>query len=131
LQLVRFGVTGALVFGVYTGGTLLLSGPLGIPIVVAIGISLIVAIAVNFTLQRHFVFADHDEFALGTRHQFSRYTLIALCNYLLTSLIVTFVPKATGASEQVVFVVTALVMSLVTFTVVRGWIFHRPGAVDA
>jgi len=126
LQLVRFGLTGAIVFGIYTGGTLLLSGPLGLPIVLAIGIAFTVALMVNFTMQRHFVFFDHDTFALGARTQFIRYLIAAACNYALTSLIVTTVPGALGVSQQLVFVVTALVMSLVGFTVVRWWIFHVP-----
>ena len=77
----RFGLTGAFVFGVYTGGTLLLSGPLGLPIVLAIGLALLVALAVNFTMQRHFVFLDHDTFALSTRTQLARYPVATACNY--------------------------------------------------
>ena len=126
LQLVRFGLTGAVAFAIYTGGTLLLSGPFGLPIVLAIGIAFSVSLAFNFTMQRHFVFFDHDTFALGARTQFIRYLIAAACNYALTSLIVTTVPGALGVSQQLVFVVTALVMSLVGFTVVRWWIFHVP-----
>jgi putative flippase GtrA len=126
LQLARFGLTGALVFAVYTGGTLLLSGPLGVPIVLAIGIASVLALVLNFTMQRHFVFLDHDTFALGVRAQFGRYVLAVGINYLITSVIVSTVPQALGVSQQLVFVITAMVMSLVSFTVVRGWIFHRP-----
>jgi putative flippase GtrA len=126
LQLLRFGLTGAFVFGIYAGGTLLLSGPLGLPIVLAIGLAFSLALAVNFTMQRRFVFLDHDTFALRARTQFTRYIIAAACNYALTSLIVTTVPQALGVSQQLVFVVTALVMSLVGFSVVRWWIFHVP-----
>ena len=126
LQLMRFGITGALVFGIYTGGTLLLSGPLGLPIVLAIGLAMCLAIAVNFTMQRHFVFVDHDTFALSTRTQLVRYIIATGCNYALTSLLVITLPGALGVSQQLVFVVTAVVMSLVGFTVVRWWIFHVP-----
>jgi putative flippase GtrA len=126
LQLVRFGLTGLLVFIVYTGGTLLLSGPLGVPIVLAIGIATLLALILNFTMQRHFVFHDHDTFALGLRAQFGRYVLAVLINYAVTALIVSTVPGATGLSQELVFVLTAMVMSLVSFTVVRGWIFHLP-----
>jgi len=122
----RFGLTGAFVFGIYTGGTLLLSGPLGLPIVLAIGIALCLALAVNFTMQRHFVFLDHETFALTAGTQLRRYIFATACNYALTSLIVTTVPQALGVSQQLVFVVTALVLSLVGFSVVRWWIFHVP-----
>lgn len=126
LQLVRFGLTGALAFAIYTGGTLLLSGPLGLPIVLAIGLAFSASVAFNFTMQRHFVFLDRETFALRARTQLGRYIFAATCNYLLTSLIVTVVPDALGVSQQLVFVVTAVVMSLVGFTVVRWWIFHVP-----
>jgi len=126
LQLVRFGLAGAFVFGIYTGGTLLLSGPLGLPIALAIAIAFPVALAINFTMQRHFVFLDHDTFALGARTQFARYLAAALCNYALTTIIVVTVPHALGVSPQLVFVITAMAMSLLGFTIVRGWIFHLP-----
>ena len=84
LQLVRFGLSGAFVFGIYTGGTLLLSGPLGLPIVLAIAIAFPVALAINFTMQRHFVFLDHETFALGARTQFARYTFAAVVQLRLT-----------------------------------------------
>jgi putative flippase GtrA len=126
LQLARFGVTGALVFAVYTGGTLLLSGPLGVPIALAIAIALALALVLNFTMQRFFVFHDHDSFALDMKAQFSRYALATAVNYAITTAIVATVPAATGLSQELVFVLTAMVMSLVTFTVIRGWIFHLP-----
>ena len=85
LQLLRFGLTGAFVFGIYTGGTLLLSGPVGLPIALAIAIAFPVALAINFTMQRHFVFLDHDTFALAARTQLARYTLVTACNYALTT----------------------------------------------
>ena len=96
LQLVRFGLTGALAFAIYTGGTLLLSGPLGLPIVLAIGLAFSASVAFNFTMQRHFVFLDRETFALRARTQLGRYIFAATCNYLLTSLIVTVVPRARG-----------------------------------
>ncbi len=131
LQLLRFGLSGAFVFGIYTGGTLLLSGPVGLPIALAIAIAFPVALAINFTMQRHFVFLDHDTFALGARTQFARYTFAAVCNYVLTTIIVVTVPHALGVSPQLVFVITAMVMSLLGFTIVRGWIFHLPSATHS
>ncbi len=131
LQLLRFGLAGAFVFGVYTGGTLLLSGPVGLPIALAIAIAFPVALAINFTMQRHFVFLDHDTFALEARTQFARYLVAAVCNYVLTTVIVLTVPQAIGVSPQLVFVITAMVMSLLGFTIVRGWIFHQPSATHS
>jgi len=131
LQLARFGLSGALVFVVYTGGTLLLSGPLGVPILLAIAVTYVLAIVLNFTLQRHFVFLDHDTFALGVRSQLVRYVGACVFNYGLTSIAVTTLPSVIGASQQVVFVGVVVVISLFTFTVLRGWIFHTPPAAGS
>src|SRR6516165_4502719 len=79
LQLVRFGLTGLFVFVVYTGGTLLLSGPVGLPIVLAIAIAYPLAIVINFTLQRYFVFLDRETFALHWKAQLARYVAAAVC----------------------------------------------------
>jgi putative flippase GtrA len=128
LQLVRFGLNGMLVFLVYTGSTLLMSGPLGVPIVIAIAIAYAIAIVLNFTMQRHFVFLDHDTFALPARSQLVRYVGAALCTYALTAVLVSTLPGLLGVSEQVVFVGTVLVVSLLSFTLLRGWIFHQPSA---
>ena len=86
LQLLRFGLAGAFVFGIYTGGTLLLSGPVGLPIVLAIAIRACRSRwPINFTMQRHFVFLDHDTFALGRRGPSSPATPRGVCNYALTT----------------------------------------------
>ena len=128
LQLARFGVAGALVFGVYTGGTLLLSGPLGVPIVVAIALAYLVGVTLHFLLQRHFVFLDRDTFALPLKAQVSRYVVIGVCQYTLTSVAVTTLPHVIGASQQLVFVGVVVAISLFSFTVLRTAIFHEPRA---
>jgi putative flippase GtrA len=131
LQLARFGINGVFVFLVYTGSTLLMSDLLGIPIVVAIALAYVLAIVVNFTMQRHFVFLDHDTFALPARSQLVRYVGAALCTYGLTALVVSTVPQLIGVSQQVVFVGTVIVVSLLSFTLIRGWIFHPPSPADS
>jgi putative flippase GtrA len=105
---------------------LLLSGPLNVPIVLAIAVAYLVGVTVHFTLQRHFVFWDHDAFALPMASQLKRYVVAGACQYTITAVAVSTLPQITGASQQVVFLLTVLGISLVSFTVLRGWIFHPP-----
>jgi putative flippase GtrA len=126
LQLARFGIAGTLVFGVYTGGTLLLSGPLKLPIVVAIAVAYIVGVTLHFLLQRHFVFLDRDVFALPLNAQLTRYVVIGVCQYTVTSVAVTTLPHVLGVSQQLVFVGIVVAISLLSFTLLRSVIFHEP-----
>src|SRR4051812_34831471 len=64
-QALRFVVSGATVAVVYLGLGLLLSGPLGVPIQVAIPVSYVLSVLLNYTLQRTFVFAHSETFALS------------------------------------------------------------------
>jgi putative flippase GtrA len=126
LQLARFGVTGALVFAVYTGGTLLLSGPLGVPIAIAIAIAYLVGVTLHFLLQRHFVFMDRDAFALPLKSQLTRYVVAGVCQYTITVVAVKTLAPAIGVSQQLVFLAVVVAISLVSFAVLRGAIFHAP-----
>jgi putative flippase GtrA len=126
LQLARFGLTGALVFAVYTGGTLLLSGPLGVPIVAAIAMTYPVVVVIHFTMQRRFVFLDRDAFALPLKGKLLRYFTALICNYALTTALVITLPHALGVSQEIVFVGVVIVVSLLSFALLRGWIFHEP-----
>jgi len=130
-QLARFGLVGALVFAIYTGGTLLLSGPLDVPIVLAIAVAYLVGVTVHFTLQRHFVFWDRDAFALPVNAQLKRYAVAGVCQYTITAVAVSTLPHVIGGSQQVVFLLTVVAISLVSFTVLRGWIFHPPPQPNA
>jgi len=131
LQLLRFGVTGGVVFGVYTGGTLLLSGPIGMPIYAAIAVAYLVGVILNFTLQRHFVFLDRATFALPLRAQFLRYLIAGALLYGATSVAVSTLPGVIGTSQRVVFVIVVAPISLLSFTLVRTAIFHMPRSTGA
>jgi putative flippase GtrA len=122
----RFGVAGSIAFAVYTGGTLLLSGPLSVPIVLAIGVAYPLSVLVNFMLQRHFVFLDRETFALPFRAQLGRYVGAGVCVYALTSVLVSTLPGALGVSPRVVFLIVVVPVSMFSFMLVRGVIFHTP-----
>jgi len=119
------------VFGVYTGGTLLLSGPIGMPIVAAIAVAYLLGVILNSTLQRHFVFLDRSTFALPLRPQFLRYLIAGALLYGVTSVAVTTLPDVIGISQRVVFLIVVAPVSLLSFTVVRSAIFHTPRSTGA
>jgi putative flippase GtrA len=124
--MLRYGLVGVLTFSLYIGLTLVLSGPVGIHIQVAIPIAYVCALAVHFSLQRWFVWAHHEEYALASHVQAGRYLLVALAQYLFTALMTAILPSALGVSAQVVYVVSAIAAAGVTFLALRFAVFH-PG----
>lgn len=132
-QGLRYLVAGAIVGLVYVGLTLLLSGPVGVPIQLAIPVSYATAIVLHFLLQRVFVFAHVATFALSARAQAGRYVAIALVQYPLTALATAVLPGVLGLSQQLVYLATTAVITLATFIVLRTRVFHshEPRAADA
>jgi putative flippase GtrA len=126
LHLSRYAVAGAVVAVVYVGGTLLLSGPVGLPIQAAIPIAYVVAVTLHFLLQRTFVFRHDDGFALSVREQIVRYLLIAATQYPATAALTALLPALFGLSEQVAYLITVAVISLTFFFVLRRGVFHPP-----
>jgi putative flippase GtrA len=114
------------VFSVYTGGTLLLSGPLGVPIALAIAVAYLVGVTLHFLMQRHFVFMDRDAFALPLKSQLARYVVAGVCQYTITVVAVKTLAPALGVSQQLVFLAVVVAISLLSFAVLRGAIFHAP-----
>jgi putative flippase GtrA len=125
-QLIRYVIAGATVATVYIGLTLLLSGPVGLPIQAAIPIAYATAIALHFTLQRWFVFRDAGAFALAMHHQVGRYLALALVQYTTTALATAFLPGVLDLPEQVVYVCAVGVISVVSFILLRTHVFHSP-----
>ena len=123
-QALRFAVVGATVAGVYVGLTLLLSGPLGIAIEIAILVAYVLAVILHFLLQRHVVFRGTGEFALSVRAQVRRYVVIGLVQYTLTAAATNLLPGPLNLSEQVVYVLTVIVISAMTFLFLRTRVFH-------
>jgi putative flippase GtrA len=123
-QVLRFVVSGATVALVYLGLGLLLSGPFGVPIQIAIPISYVISVLFNYSMQRWFVFAHSDEFALSKQAQFVRYVQIGAAQYVLTALATAVLPDVLGLDEQVVYVATALIAAAITFVVLRMIVFH-------
>jgi putative flippase GtrA len=138
-HVLRYAAAGGVVGLLYVGGTLLLSGPVGLPIQAAIPIAYGVAVACHFLLQRLFVFRHDGGFALSVREQIVRYLLIAATQYPATAALTALLPALFGISEQVAYLITVAVISVTFFFVLRWGVFHphddrltheeRPGQV--
>ena len=121
----RYVLVGGISAGVYLGLGLLLSGPAGLPIQLAIPLAYAVSLLVHFSFQRYFVWAHREEYALAASGQGVRYLLIAGTQYVMTALATAFLPDVLGVSEQIVFVVGAVLAALIVFTVLRLHVFHE------
>jgi putative flippase GtrA len=129
-QPLRYAIAGAATALTYFALTLLLSGPLGVPIEVAIPCAYVPALLLHFTLQRHFVFRSHDGFALATHHQAGRYLTIGAAQVATTALITAFVPDLLGVDERIVYVLSTLAVAGLAFLMLRLHVFHAPGGAD-
>lgn len=123
-QVARFVLSGGTVSVVYLGLGLLLSGPVGLSIQIAIPIAYVLSVLLNYTLQRWFVFAHSERFALSRRTQFLRYVQVGAVQYGLTALATAVLPDLIGVSEKIVFVVVAMAAAAITFVLLRFVVFH-------
>jgi putative flippase GtrA len=123
-QGVRFVLVGGLVALVYLVTTTLLATVGGIPFQIALAIGFCLAISVHFTLQRMFVWAHRDEFALPVARQASRYLPIVGAQYGLTVASTALLPPVLGLPTEVVYVATALLLAVGNFVIFRNGVFH-------
>lgn len=126
----RFGLAGLVVAGVYLTVTTLLANVAGLEFQLALAIGFSTAIAVHFILQRTFVWAHRETYALALRAQFARYALMSGAQYGTAVLATSFLPSALHLSTTVVYVGWTLCGSGVSFLVLGRGIFHAPGKVQ-
>ena len=124
-QGVRFLVSGGFVAVVYVLSTSLLANVVELRFGVALAIGYGVAIAAHFTLQRVFVWTHDAGFALDVRGQLARYLPVAAVQYGLTAVSTSTMPKLVGVATEIVYLVTAVLLSIATFLVFRSSIFHQ------
>jgi putative flippase GtrA len=122
--LIRYCIVGGCVALVYLGVPLLLHDVAGMPIEAAIPIAYVLAITLHFNLQRRFVFRHIDEFALTTRNQVGRYAMIAAVQYPTTAVATAVLPGLLHISSDVAFLIVSPTISVITFLVLRGHVFH-------
>ena len=125
-QPLRYATASATTTLTYFTLTLLLAGPAGLSIQVAIPVGYTLSLVVHFSMQRYFVFRNPQGFALAMHHQVGRYVTAAAIQYGLTALITATIPDAIGVDERIVYLVTALTLALVTFLCLRFLVFHGP-----
>jgi putative flippase GtrA len=123
-QMVRFGLAGGSVAVLYLTVTTVLSQVLGVAFQLALAIGFTSGLLLHFTLQRVFVWTHHEEFALGLSHQVRRYLTMAAAQYAATAASTAVLPGALGASNEVVYLVTMVVVTTVGFLLMRFVIFH-------
>ena len=103
---------------------MLLSGPVGLDIQVAIPITYTVAVALHFALQRYVVFHDVGAFALAMHHQVGRYVAIGLTQYAVTAATTALLPKLLGIPPLLAYFIAVVTFSVTGFFVLRGGVFH-------
>jgi len=124
----RFVLVGGLVAGVYVTTTTLLAEVVGVPFEASLAIGFALAIVTHFSLQRLYVWRHTTDFALSIHHQLARYAAMAGLQYGLTAMITGILPRPLGVSPEVVYLPTAVVLSVTNFLVFRSRIFHA--AID-
>jgi putative flippase GtrA len=122
-QGLRFAVAGCVVAVVYLLTTTLLFTT-GMPFQAALAIGFCVGLAVHFSLQRRFVWADHEEFALPLHHQAGRYLALAGAQYGVTAASTSLLPAVLGLPVEVVYLPTVALLTSINFLVFRRGIFH-------
>jgi putative flippase GtrA len=123
-ETVRYAISGSFSTLTYIALTLLVAGPLDVPIQIAIPISYATALVLNFTLQRRFVFPTEDGFALGRGSQLRRYVVAVLVQYGVTATSTAVLPDLLGVPETDVYVVTVLFLAVCAFLTLRSLVFH-------
>jgi choline kinase/putative flippase GtrA len=123
-QLVRFGLVGGTVALLYLTVTTVLSQVFGLPFQLALAIGFASGLLAHFTLQRVFVWAHHEEFALGLGHQVRRYLTMALSQYGVTAVATAVLPGLLGVAEEVAYLMAMAVVTTAGFLLMRFVIFH-------
>lgn len=125
----RFVLAGGTVMLVYLTTTTVLADVVGLPFQVALAVGFCVGLIVHFTLQRTFVWAHEEEFALPLHHQAARYLSVAGVQYGVTAASTSLLPGALGAPTEIVYLATVAAVTATNFLVFRHGIFHPKAAL--
>jgi putative flippase GtrA len=123
-QGVRYALVGGTAALVYLLATTLLALVVGLPFQLALTIGFLLSMAFHFTMQRVFVWANRDGFALPLHHQAGRYLSVAAAQYAATSLATSLLPGALGLSTEIVYLATVVLLTAFNFMVFRHGVFH-------
>jgi putative flippase GtrA len=120
----RYLLAGGAVTTVYLGITTVLADVGGLHFQIALAIGACSGLLVHFTLQRFFVWAHHDGYALPLRHQVVRYLVFAGIQYGLTAASTSILPAALGLPIYLVYFGTVALLVSMNFLVFRNVVFH-------
>jgi len=120
----RYVLAGCTATVVYLGTTTVLADVVGLPFQIALVIGFCVGLVAHFTLQRFFVWAHHEGYALPFNHQAARYLLVAGTQYGLTAASTAVLTWALGLPVEAVYVGTVAVLVSVNFLIFRNGVFH-------
>ncbi len=123
-QGVRYVMTGVFVALVYLLTTTFLAVVVGLPFQEALFAGFALALSVHFTLQRLFVWAREEEFALPFQRQARRYLVVAGVQYGVTATSTSLLPRVVGLSTEVVYLITVLLLTSTNFLLFRTVVFH-------
>jgi putative flippase GtrA len=123
-QGMRFACSGVVVSVVYIATTTVLSAVVHLRFQVALVIGWCAAVSVHFTLQRTFVWAREQSFALPFGRQVGRYLLVAVSQLGVTAATTTVLPPLLGVSSEVVYLATGALITVFNFLVFRNGVFH-------
>lgn len=129
-QGMRYTLTGATVAFVAVAVTIALAEGARLPYEAAYAIGYSVAIITHFSLQRWFVWAHHEGFALSIHHQLARYLPFALFNYGCVAAAIALVPHLLGVTTSAAYLGATVVMTILGFLVLRTRIFHSGRVAD-
>jgi putative flippase GtrA len=128
--LARFAFSGGVVAVVHMTVMTVLVGVLDAPVQPSLLIAYCAAVAVHFSMNRNLVFAGDAGFALHLSAQGMRYLGLVLFSYGATALSLAVLPDILDLPVLVVYFGTIACLSIVSFTVLQGLIFHPPAAPD-
>jgi putative flippase GtrA len=120
----RYVLTGGTVTIVYLGTTTVLADVVGLPFQIALAIGACTGLLIHFTLQRLFVWAHREKYALPLRRQAARYLVFAGAQYGLTATSTAILPAALGLPVDLVYFGTVAILVSLNFLVFRNMIFH-------
>jgi putative flippase GtrA len=120
----RYAVAGTFVALVYLLTTTLLAVVVGLPFHEALAIGFTLQLGVHYTLQRIFVWVHDEDFALPFRYQARRYLMVAAGQLGTTALATSLLPPVLGLSTEVVYLMTAGLITIANFLLFRNVVFH-------
>ena len=119
----RFATVGAFITVLYlcvTAGLRLAGAPWWL----AIAVGYAVATSTHFVLHRTVVFRREQGFALPLSQQLGRFVAVVCCQYAVTTLAMTNLPRWLGLPELLVFVCVAGAVTVGSFVLLRTKLFH-------